>query len=276
MKKVKALAIFNALSLIAQLAVVYMTGAKMINQKNVSEVSARYESLFTPAGISFSIWGIIYITLCILCLYHIVIAYKHDRQHPANTELLQMNGFFMLTNLAAAGWLIAWTQERLLISLALMVFQLICLVIMHRRLGIYDPLKPSELKIATHFPLSIWLGWISIATIANAASYLSAIGWDGWGLSPVEWAVIMISVAIVLSLVMIFVCRNIYFALTVGWGLYGLILKRDNGADSLDPFITSAWFGIGLIIICSIIQVSRNLHRKKKPVVFPSATSPVK
>ncbi len=279
MRKVKALAIFNALSLIAHLVFVYLVSKKMLNSKDVGEVSAAYESLFTPAGISFSIWGIIYITLGILCLYHIVIAYKHDRQHPANTELMQMNGLFILVNLCSAGWLVAWTREMLLVSLALIFLQLLCLVLIHRRLGIYDPLKPAELKTATHFPLSVYLGWISIATIANTASYLTAIGWDedGFGLSPVQWTIIMISVAALLSLLMIFRYRNIYFALTIAWGLYGLVVKRQaTGSDSETPILLCAWIAIGIIVLLSIIQVVRNIHTKKEGEIFPSAAAPIK
>ncbi|HEV7783036.1 MAG TPA: hypothetical protein VGO58_17290 [Chitinophagaceae bacterium] len=279
MRKVKALAIFNALSLIVQLTMVYLTGAKMVNQKNVGEVSAEYETLFTPAGISFSIWGIIYITLGLLCLYHIVIAYKHDKQHPANTELLQMNGLFILVNLASAAWLVAWTQERLLVSLLLIFFQLVCLAVIHRRLNIYDPLKPPELKTATHFPLSVYLGWITIAAIANTASYLTAIGWDedGFGLSPVQWTIIMISVAIIISVVMIFLHRNIYFALTVAWGLYGIILKRQAaGSDNDAAVVLSGWTGIAIIVVSSVIQLARNIHHRRKPAIFPTAATPLK
>lgn len=279
MRKVKALAIFNALSLIAHLVVVSLVSTKTINQKDVSEVSAQYESSFTPAGITFSIWGIIYITLGILCLYHTVIAYKHDRQHPANTELLQMNGLFILVNLASAAWLVAWTQERLLIALALILLQLFCLIVIHRRLGIYDPSKPSELKIATHFPLSIYLGWLSLATIANAASYLVAIGWDedGFGLSTLQWTIIMIGLAALLSMIMIFARRNIYFALAMAWGLYGLIVKQEAvGSENNSQVIICAWTAIGLIVLLSVIQVVRNTHPRKRPEIFPSSVRPVK
>ncbi|MEP6648073.1 MAG: hypothetical protein ABJC12_13370, partial [Saprospiraceae bacterium] len=271
MRKIKALAIFNALSLIVHLLFVYLVMTKTINRLDVAEVSAKYESLFTPAGLTFSIWGIIYIIIGILCLYHIVIAYKHEKWHPANTELLQMNGFFIVLNLASAAWLVAWTQERLFLTIPLILLQLISLIIIHRRLGIYDPQKPLELKVATHFPMSIYFGWISIATIANVSSYLTAIGWDGWGLSAVQWTVIMISAAILLTLIMIFARKNIYFGLAVAWGLYGIIKKRETAnADLYDPIITSAWAGIGIIFISSVIQVIRNLSRKKLPVIFPT------
>lgn len=277
MSKIKALAIFNALSFIVHLSVTYFVMTKSINTLDVSEVSARYETLFTPAGITFSIWGIIYLMLGLFCLYHIIIAYKHDRTHPANYRLLQINELFIILNLSSAAWLIAWTHERLLLALGLIVVQLLCLLVINIRLKIYEPLRSAAFKLVTQVTFSIYFGWISVATVANAASWLTAIGWDGFGIDPVQWTVIMISIVIILSLLMIFIRRNIYFGLVVAWGLYGIAEKR-NGADlhAEDFIINTALAGIGLIIICSIIQLVRNLGRKKKPELFPSAPTPLK
>jgi hypothetical protein len=254
-----------------------MSATKMLSSINVGEVSAKYESLFTPAGTTFSIWGIIYISLGMLCLYHIISAYKHDRTHAANTELVQISGLFIITNLASIAWLIAWTQERLLVSVVLIFLQLACLIAIHIRLGIYDPRKPAELKMATHLPLSIYLGWISIASIANTSSYLTAIGWDGMGLTQVQWMVVMLSIAIVLALVMLFWKKNVYFALVVAWGLYGIILKRDQfNSHTYEPFINIAWGGIGVILVCAVIQIVRNLTLRKKKILFPVSPASVK
>jgi hypothetical protein len=277
MKKIKALAIFNALSLMVHLAITYFVMTKSINQFTVSEVSARNETLVTPAGFVFSIWGIIYIMSGLFCLYHIITAYKHDKTHPANNRLLKINGLFIILNLASAAWLIAWTNERLLAALALIGLQLVCLLSINLRLKIYEPLRSAEFKLVTQVTFSIYFGWISVAFIANTASWLTAIGWDGWGLTPIHWTLIMISILIVLSLLMLFVRRNIYFALVVAWALFGIVQKR-NAVDlnNEEPIITAGLAGIGLLLICSVIQLIRNLGRKKRPKLFPSATTPLK
>lgn len=277
MRKIKALAIFNTLSLIVHFAVTYFVMTRSINQLDVSEVSARYETLFTPAGITFSIWGIIYLLTGLFCLYHIIAAYKHDKTHSANNRLLKINGLFIILNLATAAWLVAWTQERLLIALGLIIIQLFCLMAINLRLRIYDPLRSAEFKLIAQVTFSIYFAWISIATIANAASWLKSIGWDGWGLTAVQWTFVMISIAIVLALLMIFVRRNVYFGLVVAWALFGIVQKRaplDEHSD--EPIITAAWAGVGVIFICSVIQLVRNMGRRKKLELFPSATTSLK
>jgi len=277
MKKIKALAIFNALSLIIHVAVAYMTQLKMINQKYMGEISAEYETLFTPAGFTFAIWGLIYVTLATMCLYHIVIAYKHDKSHPANYDLVKMGGLFILVSLASAAWLYAWTHEQLTISVALIVLQLIGLLAIHQRLHMYDTFKTAGLKICTQFPLSIYAGWISIATIANISSFLAARQWSGYGIGAEQWVVIMMSFAVLLSIVMILFKHNIYFGLAIAWGFYGIIVKRETlNPDSYDRIINTAWAGIGIILILSVIQLGRNISLKKSQPIFPSVSQPVK
>ncbi len=277
MKKIKALAIFNALSLIGHILTAYFVQNKMVAPLNVGEVSARYESLFTPAGITFGIWGIIYTALGILCLYHIVIAYKHDKNHPSNTDLERMGLYFMITNIASAGWLVAWVSERLLISVGLIAIQLFCLIAIHIRLGIYSRIRHAASKTCTQFPLSIYLGWISIAVIANMAAYLTAIGWNGMGLTQMQWTIIMISIAVALALIMIFVRHNIYFGFVIAWGLYGILLKlKAKDDNAFDYVINTAWLGFGLILISCLFQIFRNSRFKQPRKIFPSASAPLK
>jgi len=277
MVKTKALAIFNAVALIIQLTVTYLVQTKAINQLNIGEVSDKYETLLTPADFTFGIWGVIYTLLIIMCLYHIVIAYKHEKYHPANKELLKMGSLFIVVNLASAGWLMAWVSERLLISVVLIVLQLLCLVAIHVRLKMYNTFKAAGLKVCNQFPLSIYLGWISIAVITNISSYLSSQQWTGLGLPATQWAIIMISIAVFLSTVMILIRRNIYFALVIAWGLYGIVVKRDNiDPDLYASIIITAWAGIGIILVLSLIQLIRNMYHKKPRETFPAAHFPLK
>jgi len=277
MKKIKALAIFNALSLIAHITMAYFIQHKLVNQKDVGDVFSQHETLFTPADITFGVWGIIYTALGILCLYHIVIAYKHDKWHPSNADLERMGLFFIIANLASAAWLVAWTQERLLVSLILVFLQLICLAGIHIRLRMYDRSRPAGSKTCTQFPISIYLGWITMTVIANAAAYLVAIGWDGWELTPPQWTLIMISVSVAISLIMIYFRHNIYFGFVVAWTLYGIILNvSDANTNANDNVKNTAWMGLGLIVLSCLIQVFSNSRYRKPREIFPSAPAPLK
>jgi benzodiazapine receptor len=75
-------------------------------------------------------------------------------------------------------------------------------------------------------PFSLYLGWVSVATIANVSSLLVWLGWNGGGLSPVAWAVIMIGVSAVLSLAMSFRHRDAVFTGVFIWALVGIWVKQ--------------------------------------------------
>ena len=262
MKSTRAFAILNVISFLIHLAISYMVQMKMINSKDVGEISNAYTSLFTPAGFTFGIWGIIYTCLGIFCVYHIVMAYKRNLDNDANKDLLSIGPLFIIINIATAGWLVAWTAEQLLLSVFLMLVQLISLLVIHERLHIHNRLRNPSSKLATEFPMSIYFGWISLATIANISSYLVSIGWNGLGISDITWTLIMISISIALGLVLLFTRRNIAFGLVLIWGLYGILTKLSNYQDNkYEVPINLAWAGIALLGIACLVQVIRSFRR---------------
>lgn len=272
MNKIKSLAIFNALCFILHISLVYMMQFKMVNSSDVGEVSSRYETLFTPASITFAIWGVIYTSLAILCLYHVIMAFKHDKDHPANIDLLRISGLFIFNNLAAAGWLIAWTNEQILLSLVLMLVQLLSLISIHFRLKIVDRNREAGSLICTQWPLSIYLGWIAVATILNVSSYLVSINWNGAGISHIHWTVILIAATVFIALLMIFTRKNVSFGLVVIWTLYGIILKRQaESPEVYQLIIMTAWAGIAVTTIGCLIQFTLNVLYKRPGPHFPEA-----
>ncbi|HEX2630910.1 MAG TPA: DUF6064 family protein [Chitinophagaceae bacterium] len=286
MQKIKALAILNAISFILHLGIVYMTQNKMLNTKDVGEVSDQFTSFFTPADFTFAIWGIIYTCLGIFCLYHIVMAYKHQKVNPANVDLVAIGPWFIFTNLASAAWLWAWTNEQLLLSVALIFVQLLSLIIIHARLGIHMPLRSAGSKTCTEFPLSIYFGWISIATVANTATYLVSIGWDGAGIPAVTWTMIALAVIISLTVLMVMLRKNIAFGLVAMWGLYGIVYRLTGfDTNEYQDLINIAWGGIALIMLLCLLQVGRSIiaRSKRRGVLdirrgktFPESAQPVK
>lgn len=272
MNKIKLLAVFNTLCFIVHISFAYMVQFKMINSSDVGEVSSRYETLFTPASITFAIWGVIYTSLAILCLYHVIMAFKHDKDHPANIDLLRIGGLFIFNNLAAAGWLIAWTSEQILLSLVLMLAQLLSLISTHLRLKIVDRSREAGSLICTQWPLSIYLGWIAVATVLNASSYLVSIGWNWAGISHIHWTVILIAATVFIALLMIFTRKNVSFGLVVIWTLYGIILKRQAESPEIyQLIIITAWTGIAVTAISCLIQFILNVLYKRPGPHFPEA-----
>jgi hypothetical protein len=261
MKSTRAFAILNVISFLIHLAISYMVQMKMINSKDVGEISDAFTSLFTPAGFTFGIWGIIYTCLGIFCVFHIVMAYKRNPDNDANKDLHSIGPLFIIINLATAAWLVAWTGTQLLLSIFLIFIQLICLLVIHERLHIHNRLRPPSSKLATEFPMSIYFGWISLATIANISSYLVSIGWNGWGISDINWTLIMIIVSTVLGLILLITRRNIAFGLVVIWGLFGILSKLSNyHLNKYDVLINVSWAGIVVIGLVCLVQVIRSFR----------------
>jgi hypothetical protein len=268
MSKVRLLSVFNLLVFLVHLAISYSTQFKLLNNKDVGEVSNENPSLFTPAGFTFSIWGVIYLSLLCFSVYHIVMSYRRPQHHPANQDLLRINGWFIVNNLATAAWLIVWTREMFGVSVVLIILQLVTLIIMNLRLNIYDRSREVSSKAFTQFPLSIYFAWLTIATIANISSWLSYLEWTG-GLSAVTWTQIMISAAVLISVAVVFTRRNIFYGFVVLWALYGIWSKRSddfNGSsEAIIPFVLA---GLGIVAVVTIIQLVRNSKTSKQVPEF--------
>jgi len=277
MNRVKIFTILNALSLIIHVSTAYLTQFKLINPVDVGQIADQYDSLFTPAGITFAIWGVIYTVLGVLCLYHIIMAYKHSIKHPANEDVRRMGGLFIFNNLITSAWLLAWTNNMMLISLLLIIVQLLTLIGIHLRLGILDRSRESGSIICTQFPLSVYFGWISLATIANTSIYLVSVNWKGGGISPVYWTIIMIAVAALLAILMIIKKKNVWFGLVIAWGIYGIILKRETMNLALyQPIVQACWCAIFVILLIALIQTIQNFRYRARMPIFPEAKSSLK
>lgn len=265
MGKIKGLTILNALSLILQVTLAIFIQLQYLNNTDISTVASKYPTLFNPAPVTFGIWGIIYSGLGIFCLYHIIIAFKHTADNPSNNDIDRAGILFIITNCAAAGWMIAWIYEQMLLSALLMLVQLVCLCFIHTRLHIYARHKTIASRMCTQFPLSVYLAWIAIATIANISAYLVSIGWAGGSISPVDWTNIMVCATVLLAVYVVFKRHNIYFGLTIIWGIRGIAVQRElENAILYSSIITISWIGTGIVLLCCFIQLIRNLFLQNK------------
>ena len=111
MKKTQLLAFFNLLALAIHITVAYMTQSRLINEKNVGQVSDRYNSLFTPADITFGIWGVIYTGYS---FFVFIISEWLQACEVSSLPMIyvqRIGPWFILNNFGAAAWLLIWTKE---------------------------------------------------------------------------------------------------------------------------------------------------------------------
>jgi hypothetical protein len=251
-----ALSIANLLGLIAALIVNALSTTLPLGGKTPGQLSDQYPNLFVPAGLTFSIWGIIYILLAIFVVYGIVFSFRKPAQDDSFMEKIGI--LFIVTCLANLGWIFAWQFQVLPLSLVLMVVLLGTLTLMYVRLNVGNSRASTAEKYMVHLPVSVYLGWISIATIANVTALLVAWRWTRFGMSEQFWAVVMIVAGIALAALMLFHRNDIFYAFVVCLALVGILLKRITDMETpAGAVIVTAILGVCLLTVSILVQIAR-------------------
>ena len=218
------LQISNIIALVITIIMNFLSGIGLISQKSVGEVSDEYPNLFTPAGFTFSIWSIIYLFLILYVIFQAKDLFKTEKENMPFIE--QISIFFILSCVFNSLWLVVWLYEFILLSLIIMILLLLDLIIIYLRLNIAREDVNKKVKILVWIPFSLYLGWISIATIANTTVFLVSINWDGFGISPFIWTIIILIVAFVLTLAVLFTRKDMIYPLVTIWALFGITAAR--------------------------------------------------
>ena len=169
-RRVLSLSILNLLGFLGTVVVNALASILPINNMKTGELSDLYPNLFVPAGLTFAIWGLIYVLLAIFVVYQLIPSVRRDAQ---KVDFVQKIGLlFFISSLANIGWIFAWHYKIVPLSLALMLILLGCLIAIYLRLNIGKSEAPKAEKYSVHLPFSVYLGWITIAAIANVTALL--------------------------------------------------------------------------------------------------------
>ena len=252
----KTLSILNLLGFLGMVFVNYLAVTLPLNDKTTGELSDQYPNLFVPTGFTFSIWGIIYLLLAIFIIYQLVYAFRKNTQNSSFMEKIGI--LFFVSSLANLGWVFAWHFELISISLFLMLILLVSLIVIYVKLQIGRSDSPKSEKYLVHLPFSVYLGWITIATIANTAALLVNLGWNRFGFSEPFWTVAVIIIGIVISLTILFYRKDIFYCLVVDWALFGILMKRLTAdAVPVQSIIIVVIIGLTFISLGIIVQIIR-------------------
>jgi benzodiazapine receptor len=216
---------------------------------NTAEISDANPTLITPAGYVFSIWGIIYILLAVFVIFQALPSQK-EKEYTKKIGWL-----FVLSSVLNIIWLFLWQYEILGVSVVLMFLLLITLIAIYLRLNIGKSTVTLREKLTVHVPFSVYLGWITIASIANVAVFLVSENWDGFGISPETWATLIIIVALVITLLVLATRKDIAYSLVVVWAFVGIAVKQ-SGNQSIVT-LTEASAIIVLLSLAAVILFSR-------------------
>jgi hypothetical protein len=144
------------------------------------------------------------------------------------------------------GWIFAWHHRRLPLSMLLMLILLLSLIALYLRLGVGTPGAGTAKKLLAHLPFSVYLGWITVATIANAAALLVALGWNRFGLSEELWTVAVLLAATILTALVLLLRRDSFYALVVVWALAGIVIAR-RGPVAVTAAVCGALLLVGAL-----------------------------
>lgn len=209
----------NGLFFVGVLVVNSLANILPIAGKTTAEISDIYDNLFTPAGFVFSIWAIIYILLTLFVIYQALPSQRRDAGIKRISTLFKIN---MLSNML---WIFAWHYELMIISLSLMLIILVTLIQLYLKLFSNPPISVSQLFML-YLPFSIYLAWITVATIANISAFQVAFGLEDLLFTAFDWTLIKLAVACVISIVMLWRRGDVIFSLVTSWASYGIFVKH--------------------------------------------------
>lgn len=258
---IRVLQVLNAVGLLLTLLVNYLANALPLNGKNTGQLSDQYPNLFTPAGLTFSIWGLIYAALIAFAGYQALPLFSRKWAAEVDPIVANVGWLFCLTCLFNGTWIFAWHYEAVTLSVGIMLSFLLTLTVLNERLRQKGRLRTTRPRWLVGVPFAVYWGWISIATIANVTAWLVDRGWRGFGLPEWFWAVLLIGIGTGVTLTVLRRTHQWAYGLVVIWAFAGIILKR----YTVEPIVLSVVLAAGLGALL-IVGVLLRLPRRSAPV----------
>lgn len=243
--------IVNLIATILVVAVNALANILPINGQTTGEISNKLEVLFTPAGYVFGIWGFIYFLLFIWSFMQFPASRRNLPIYQKATPL------YLLSSALNISWILLWHYEFFLLTVIVMLGLLLTLI------ALYHTINNEQTSFWEIMPFSVYLGWISVATIANISYYLKYIGWDGFGLSDVAWTIIMLVVAAILAIAFLRKNEDPVYPLVFIWALIGIGVKNAENYHSVS-YLAYSIAAVILIVIMINKPIIKSYFRHHK------------
>lgn len=251
--------IFTTVAYLGMITVNALANALPINGIDTGQISDNYGNLFAPAGLTFSIWGLIYALLGAYVLYQFGVFGK-DFDENKEKLLKKISLCFSFTSIVNILWIFAWHYDFIGASLLLMIALLVLLI------RIANRLNKKQFNLKERFfillPFTVYFGWITVATIANVTVFLVSINWNAFNLSEQLWTILILAIGTLIGLWRMFKDKNIFYGLVFVWAYFGIWYKHISvqGFDGayLNVIITA--------VICLSIFLFSILYLRAKQV----------
>lgn len=219
MKRILLL-LLNTLTFIMTLYLNYLYGSGASGRKSVGEISNQYDVLITPAGYAFSIWGLIYLLLTGFIVYQWIQFLKNNKED----SLVKTSVWLALSNILNALWIFVWTDEQLLLSVAIIFLLLASLLKLGNNLNLGK--EPQMSRVFIQWPVGIYIGWIIVASVVNLSVWLHTT--EIFSHAQVMWTCLVLCVAAVIYAAFALKAR-ILSSVWVGiWAFAAIAFKQWN------------------------------------------------
>ena len=263
-KSIKGFQVFNLIFFLGVVAANALANILPIGGRGTGAISDSYPNLFVPVPLTFAVWAVIYFALLVFIIYQFGAFTPKTKAHRRIVR--RVGGWFIISCIANTAWIVLWHYGLVYYSLIAMGAILLCLIAVQSNYSLRK-LHASETWFF-QVPFGLYLGWITVATIANVTAALVNVGWDRFGLTESLWVVIMVAAAAVIAWLQLWVKKDVAFGLVIIWALAG-ILSRHLGEFG-GVYRDAIWALIGAIVfigVFTLVALFRRLYkwRKKKP-----------
>lgn len=244
----RTLQIANGIALVSTIIINYVSNTGLLNGKTIGDVSNGLTTLFTPAGYAFAIWGFIYLLLIGFIFYQGKSLFSSN--NSSDDVVLKIGWWFVISCIANSAWVFLWIYGYTGISCFFILLLLFSLLQIIFRCRLELDLEPFSKMLFIAWPFVFYAGWVTVASIANISAYLFKIGWDGFGIAPDTWAILMIVVAVLVNIWAI-KSRNLReFAFVGAWALIAIGFRNQETAAHVANI---AYIGaFTLVLACAI------------------------
>lgn len=244
MRRSSTLQVIVLVAIAATMAVNAAANALPINNLTTGDIANRFDVFFLPAPYVFGIWGLIYLGLVLYGIYQVLPPQRN------NARLAAIDVPFLISCAANIAWILVWHYEQFVVSILAMLVLLGALITLYLRLRSRPGRVPRAEFWTVCVPFSIYLGWITVATVANVTAVLDYVGWTGWGISPEAWFVIVSVVALAIALAVIWRRRDVAYGLVIPWAFAGIYARYpDAGIVSLTSLAVAAVALVAVVVI---------------------------
>lgn len=212
-------------------------------------------TLVAPAGPAFAIWGVIYTGLLLLALLQVLPSRRTD---PRQRRTGWWTAASLLLN---AVWILVIQVEQIVAALVVIAALAAVLVVAMVRLG-ERPAGTAYERVVVDGALGLYLGWVCIATVANAAAALVVLGVDPVGTAAVTWAVVVLVVAGAIGVLLaVGLGGRIAPALSLAWGLAWVAVARTTGEPTSAVVAATAALAALVTLVSALVVAGRRRSR---------------